>query len=258
MQPNDTSAEEKVERLSDPDPFELPRRVRHEVKTYAAEHKQLPETVDYLWIHVSSSGIGAKQPETPAEHARPDIEHWLNVVDEAAALGVRWLVITLDTRLTEYPDILTVCLWAQDTHGIRVGLHTVFCSLEKGEVELLKQLNPDKTLLFAKSEALDNLREIERAGFQLVPADPQPYGHKPKCQGPARMLFVDPRGVMYTCGLVEGNEEYRLGSIFEQRFDRVLGDPELPHSVAEQLHRVAQGCDGCPSLVANFMADFMD
>ncbi len=258
MHPREFETEDVVERLTDPDPFDLPRRLRQQVRSHAAQNTQLPDEVDYLWLHVSKDGIGSRQADTPQDFKAPDVEQWMNVVDEAAALGVRWLVVTVDTRLTESPEILTVCQWAQDTHDIKVGLHTVFCKLEEEEKELLKQLDPQKTLLFAKSEALDNMRELEKSGIRLVAADPQPYGHRPNCQGPARLLFVDPRGVLYTCGLVEGKEEYRLGSVYENRFDKVIRDPELPHSVSEQLHRVSRGCDGCPSLVANFMTDFMD
>src|SRR6056297_3299972 len=97
------STGERVERLTDPDPFAVPRRVRQQLKTYPAAVSQLPSDVDYLWLHVSTTGIGAKQPDTPEGHPLPSTDQWMNVVDEAAALGVRWLVVTLDTRLTDYP-----------------------------------------------------------------------------------------------------------------------------------------------------------
>lgn len=177
------------------------------------------------------------------------------MVDEAAAFGANWLVITLTTSLSAYPDILTVCQWAQDTHDMLVGLHTTAEAFTDDEASCLAQLDPTKTRLFVKRDALEAFVSVAASGIKVSAADPQPYGDHPHCRGAERLVFVAPDGNLYTCGLVEGNPNYRLGTIFENRFDQMLRDPSLPHDVAENIHRVSQGCDGCPSLIANFLAE---
>jgi len=115
-------------------------------------------------------------------------------------------------------------------------------------------LIPSKTRIFVKHNALPAFSALESAGFKLSASDPQAYGDHPDCRGAERLVFVAPNGVLYTCGLVEGNEHYKLGNIFENRLEQMLRDPSLPHAVAKNIHHVSQGCDGCPSLIANFLA----
>lgn len=243
----------KSSSVSDNDPFALPKRIRQRVRECVKHTEQSKADIVYLWIHVSESGIGhpdnAKNAEAPLR-----LEEWLNVVDEAAAFGVTWVVITLHAPFAQFPDIWEIARWAQDTHGMRVGLHTNNEELREAEVEAIKGLDLKKTRLFVRRDIMDRLKYLEAAGIGLAPSDPQPYGHKPDCQGPAKMVFVDPQGVLYTCGLVEGNDTYRLGTIHENTFDKILRDPSLPHKLPDSIHRVSKGCDGCPSLIANFMA----
>lgn len=212
-----------------------------------------PRDITYLWVHVSEEGIAQHQHgEAPAKYP-PSLEEWLNVVDEAAAVGVNWLMITLDTPLDRFPDLFEICKWAQNTHQIKVGLHTCASALSDGESAMVLGLHPELTRLFVKKEHLAAFAEIDTKGIKVRAADPQPYGEKPNCRGAERLVFVDPHGVLYTCGLVEGNREYRLGNIHERSFESLLHDPALPHAIENCLHTVSEGCDGCPSLIANYL-----
>lgn len=235
------------------DAFDVPRYIRKRLKECAEMADKMTREVTYLWIHVSEEGIAQPQRgEAPAKYP-PALEEWLNVVDEAASVGVNWLMVTLNVALDAFPDLMEICKWAQDTYQMKVGLHTFASGLTPDEIELLKGLNLDLTRLFVRKDAVEGFRALEEQGIKIRVADPQPYGEKPNCQGASRLVFVDGHGVLYTCGLVEGNREYRLGSIHERSFDEVLADPNLPHAIEAPLHAVSRKCDGCPSLIANFL-----
>ena len=64
------------------------------------------------------------------------------------------------------------------------------------------------------------------------------------------MVFVNPDGVLYTCGLVDGLDDFHLGDIFDGTFSGIMKDPELPHEVSDQdrFFKAQHACDGCPAL----------
>ncbi len=66
------------------------------------------------------------------------------------------------------------------------------------------------------------------------------------------MIYVNAAGELFTCGLVDGLDQYRMGDALRERLRDVMRDPCVPHSVDESIHRISSGCDGCPSLIANF------
>ena len=172
------------------------------------------------------------------------------------SLGVNWVVITAHQSFGEYPDVWEICKWAQDTYEMKVGLHTNAPRLSAEEIAAIQELDLARTRVFAKREVFESMRAgVEGRGIKVSLADPQPYGGKPDCQGARKLVFVDADGVLYTCGLVERNNEYRLGTIHEGAFDSILHDPALPHKIHEKIHEVCEGCDGCPSLIANFLEE---
>jgi radical SAM protein with 4Fe4S-binding SPASM domain len=245
---------ENVESVQlDPDPFALAKKLRSRIRHCAESLHETPSEVHYLWLHVSTEGISQPGDRSAKQKNPPSLEDWLNVVDEAAALGVNWLVISMQTAFSAFPDIWTICQWAQETYGISVGLHTTASALDAEDLESLKLLDPAKTRLFVKRDVMDSIAPVEALGIKVSACDPQTYGNTPNCQGAAKMVFVNPDGVLYTCGLVEGHTEYRLGTIYEKTFENIVHDPALPHKVKEEIHRVSEGCDGCPSLIANYL-----
>ena len=148
-----------------------------------------------------------------------------------------------------------VCKWAQETHEMMVGLHIKSEKLlRKDVVAIMKALDLDKTRLLARDGVLSRarLREDEKKALIVWSANPQEEGERPNCQGPTRMIFVNSKGVLYTCGLVEGNKAYRMGHVFDAKLERIVADPNLPHHVEDDLHYVTPECDGCPALIANY------
>ena len=235
--------------------FALPKEFKnalHHCRTQA-QHGTAKD-VTYLWIAVSNAGVGKTGRETD-NAAALSLEDWLNVVDEAASLGANWIVLTLTTSLSHFSEIWEICRWAQETHGMAVGLHLgADDDVDDHAREHLAALNKDRLRLLVRKESLAKLAALEKEGIVLWTANPQPDGEKPNCQGPSRMIYVNAEGNLYTCGLVEGKSDYLMGSVLHDRLKRVIKSPSVRHCVEEDLHRVTSGCDGCPALIANYFS----
>ncbi len=236
--------------------FKLARTFKQKIKACSrGSENGNADHVVFLWICVSSAGLqpgiheeaGAEAPLTPRQ--------WLNVVDEAASLGANWLVLSLTDPLAKCNHIWEIAVWAQQVHNMMVGLHLKDARLKRDDLKSLRKIDPDKTRLLVRVDDLDRVKWIEREGITIWTANPQADGERPHCQGPKRMIFVNANGVLYTCGLVKGNNAYRMGHVFDGALKRVVNDPKLPHHVHEDLHIVTPECDGCPSLIANFFCD---
>jgi radical SAM protein with 4Fe4S-binding SPASM domain len=208
--------------------------------------------VSYLWIRITKEQI-EKSENTKTK--KPKLDDWLCVVDECAAEGVRWLVVTVEIPLNKYEEILQICKWAQETYQMRVGIYLKRDNINDEEIKLLKQLNKNLTQIFVKKEHLNNFRKLISEGFFVGIANPQNYGEKPKCEGAKTLVFCSSTGSIYTCGLVEGKKEYKLGDIYEKEVREIIEDPKLPHKVQEKIHFLSEKCDGCPALLARHLQE---
>ncbi len=232
--------------------FALPKHFKNALTQCREQADKSPaKDVTYLWIAVSGKGVGKTGNEnTNAVSLSP--QDWLNVVDESASLGATWVVLTVSTKLSQFSDIWDICRWAQDTHGMMVGIHLGVDEVTPGDVENILSLNLSKLRLLVRSDSMEKLAFLEKQGLVLWTANPQQNGEKPNCQGPARMIYVNAEGRLYTCGLVEGKADYLMGSVLHDRLNHVIKSPSVKHCVQEDLHKVAPGCDGCPALIANY------
>jgi radical SAM protein with 4Fe4S-binding SPASM domain len=235
--------------------FALPKDFRNALNNCRAkaEDQGTAKDVAYLWIAVSPAGVGRTGHED-SDAAVLTLQDWLNVVDEAASLGANWVVLTLTTTLSQFSDIWEICRWAQDTHGMMVGIHLGVDEISEKDTQQILSMNLAKLRLLVRRESLEKLAFIEKHGVTLWTANPQPDGVKPNCQGPTRMIYVNAEGNLYTCGLVEGKSDYLMGSVLHDRLNHVIKSDSVRHCVEEDLHRVAPGCDGCPALIANYFS----
>jgi len=232
--------------------FELPKNFKNALTNCREKDTQLSaKDVTYLWIAVSPAGLGRTGQETGTGVVL-SVEDWLNVVDESASLGANWIVLTLTTTLSRFSDIWKICQWAQDAHGMMVGLHLSDDEITPEDQTHILALDSGKLRLLVRSESLSKLAALEKKGVILWTANPQPDGVKPNCQGPSRMIYVNAEGNLYTCGLVEGRADYLMGSVLHDRLKHVMSNTSVRHCVEEDLHRVTPGCDGCPALIANY------
>jgi radical SAM protein with 4Fe4S-binding SPASM domain len=240
---------EVIERLTDPDPFLAARQTRNVLSQCRNANPCSGDDIRYLWI--DAAHLDATQTTPVDVPSSLTVEEWLNVIDEAAALGVNWLVISLHQCCDAGEAVGEMFRWAQQTYGMNTALHTRCSGLDPSAGELLRQLDPQLTYVFVCRDHLDAWKQLEaEQGIRVRIANPELESKPETCAMATGMIFVNPQGQLYTCGLVNGDGEYRLGNIFEERFHAVLRDQSLPHEVPLAPTRASHGCDGCPPLVA--------
>jgi radical SAM protein with 4Fe4S-binding SPASM domain len=232
-----------TERLQDPDPFALPRNITQRVRCCTRSGCGTAEEVTYLWIDLSA-------PAPQHESLGLGLEDWLNVVDEAASLGVSWLVFSVEDSPSQFPLVWEITRWAQDTYGMVAGFHTRTGALSDRDILALKELDFNKCHVFVAQEHLAQLAALKEQGLNIHIANPNHEHRDSLCAMPGNMVFVKPDGALYTCGMVKENRDYLLGNIMDRKLNHVVRDPSLPHAVPEQAIEDEHGCDGCPPLVA--------
>lgn len=233
----DANAKEPVECLS------LPKRVRRGIAACRSGAQE--DDVRYLWLNIAEEVPNSVREESPAAVSLSEGQ-WLNVIDEAASLGVGWVVISVRSTLSSIPNLWTICDWAQRTHNMTVGLHLHSSAISDEELCCLRKLDASKTRILVTRDLMEVVRHLESYGLQLCEADPERVKNKTSCEMPYKMVYVNAVGELYTCGLVDGREDFRLGTVFENKFKKILADPQLPHCVPPGSTVVSNGCYGCP------------
>jgi len=231
-------------------PLKLPKAIRRQMRPGA--EPRLPEGVKYLWIVMSKEGISLGREF--AEGGSMDKDAWLNLVDEAAAIGIGSIVVSVGTELSSRPEVWDVCQWAQETYDMLVGLHLTVPSLKPQDEDHLQRLDSAKTFLFVHSSNVETFRYVEKHGIRVFEADGLADGvEQGLCTLPGEMVCVGGEGTMYTCGLVVEEEAYELGDSRAERIDRALADEDRPHSVPAGHSTAPHRCDGCPPLLERRM-----
>ena len=237
-----------VKQSADLEPLEyflLGRRIRQGLsRCTQAVAAKADHDVFYLWL----------QTETVDGPPPLSKDQWLNIVDEAASLGVNWLVVTLG-RLKEARDHITeICRWAHVTYGMTVCLHARHGEISPAECDLLRELPRESTFLLVDPEFTALFSALAAEGVHVNSASPVSSGdYREPCEYPHRMIFVDAGGKLYTCGLVSGEHEFFLGSVLEGKLDDIIHNPQLPHSVSATDPGAHARCSGCPPLVAQHL-----
>lgn len=238
--------------------FALPRSIVKVLRACAEKHgadapSPTRDNLKYLWINVSE-GSTCPSKTCRKNSRRLSAEDWLNVVDEAASLGVKYLVIAVGDSMDDHPEVWAICRWAQYTYGMSVGIHTNTKKLGKTTVEELKQLESNRTWLFVNGTAPSAFTAVKKAGIKVLRAHVTRDDHVPPCDMTEEMVFVGPEGVLYTCGLVLNNDEFRMGHVSEKPIEDFLKDSSLPHTIPEWTPRPEHGCDACPPIMVRRMS----
>jgi len=232
---------------SEENPFALPQAVLRGLNQ-CCRHAQKTgnEKVEYLWVHLPGKpGGGIDDSKPPLS-----LDEWLCIIDESASIGAKMVIVSVGAPLHELPQLLAICEWAQNGHGMIVGIHA-YVRLEDPDEEVLRRLDPAKTRVFADSDVIESVRFVERIGIPLYCADGLDDNVvSPRCELPSTMTCVGHEGTLYTCGLVLGKEQYSLGNFFEHKLAHVMDDESLPHDIPEGVSDAKHRCNGCPPLMA--------
>lgn len=236
-------------------PFDLPKRISEGIDACRKNldgDRTAASTVRYIWIYLTDDGlrhghgVHDDQPEL-------SLDDWLNIIDESAALGAEWMVIYVGTSLSHAPLVWRMCEWAQDVHGLNVGLHLTSNCLSEDDIERLMGLERERTFLVADASAIGALRFLEEHGLHVCESDSHVANSAGRCNKPANIACVGPDGQLFSCGLVLGEKEYALGDVRDRRLDDVMRDESLPHVIEDTRRYPGRGCNACPPLVAEQM-----
>lgn len=239
------------------DPFDLPRALTKQLRQCAEARDEGPapdEMAAYLWINVDeTAGSDSSGGRLVGLTLGP--QEWLNVVDEAASVGVHCMVIYVGDSFGNFPVVWEVCRWAQNVHGMKVAFHIQANELGKSDVRELLKLEASQTCLLVPPENKNAFQSLTDAGLRVCSAEVTAADHTPPCDEPRDMVFVSPEGTLYTCGRVAGDEDFRLGNVFEKPLEHILKDPSLPRTVPGFVPYQRHGCDGCPPIMAKRMLE---
>lgn len=230
-------------------PFRLPYTLLRALKE-SAENFHNEYDIKYLWIYVSHDALGEPQTGT----SRLTLDDWLSVVDEAASLGVEHVVVSVGGTLADHPEVAEICRWAQSVYGMQVGVHFYGQALPQLENELIQKLDTANTTIFFEPHLEKAARIFQEQGFAVFPAEGQDQDYvSPDCHLPEQMTCVGASGTLYTCGLVLGDKQYRLGHCFERKIGHYMKDASLPHVIPEGMPKTKHRCNGCPPLMVEKM-----
>jgi radical SAM protein with 4Fe4S-binding SPASM domain len=232
---------------SDDNPFELLQLLSRGVKNAARDAEGKPNRIRYLWAYVTESGISS----TPnAERQGLSTNEWLSLIDELAALGCEYIVLSCSVSPSKAPHVWEIVQWAQDAHQMNVAVHVYGEPLTQADATALASLDQDKLVVLADPHLLEACRFLEDRGIPVDSAAVQEGDTvEPECKLPEEMACVDAEGRLYTCGLVLGEEQYHMGNAFSRRLERAMDDESVPHRIPEGLPKVKRSCNGCPPLI---------
>lgn len=231
-------------------PFELPQAVSSRLKDCVGKHViARPASLKYVWLYMHEEDLFPNRGGARGNRML-GLEEWLNVVDESAALGADTLVISAGTSREKRAQLWDICRWAQDVYGMNVAIHIYRHLLADSEIRATRELDQQRTHLLIGPALSDQTMLLRASGvaFHPIRRQEKPALHPP-CTLPKVMTCVGATGSLYTCGLVVGNEKYRLGHAGKDRLDHVMSDESLPHVIPEGSIRTNRGFDGCPPLV---------
>lgn len=234
-------------RAVDGNPLALPNSVSRGVRAAAiARDKDDPVPVKYLWVHYSSTGGRCSEAKK-----RLSRDEWLSVIDEAASMGVRLAIVSLNEPFSDVPDVMAISQWAQTTYKLMIGFHVYGRRVSRADGRYLAKMDPELTRLFVESDQLPHVQFIEDLGVRVLGSDGIDDDIvAPSCDLPKSMTCVCSEGGLYTCGLVAGDEQFHLGNFLRRKLKAVMNDDSVPHAVPEGISEATGRCNGCPPLMA--------
>lgn len=236
-------------------PFDLPRRVLSSLASAFRGHtrRQPASAIKYIWLRLGEGGLHTICES--GSRARLDIDGWLNVIDESAALGAEWLVIHVDASLGDCPEVWDISEWAQRSHGIHVGLHLQSAEIGDDELRELNKLDGSLTHVIVDREKLPSFRFLKEKGVQLIEANVSAAERGTYCTNPEAMAYVGSNGTLYSCGLVAGDDAFAFGNAAANRLDAYMKDCTFPHAIPDTGRYPIGGCSGCPPFMAKRLAN---
>ena len=178
------------------------------------------------------------------------------MIDEAAARGANTFIVSVTGELEKRDLLVPLCGWAQDTYDMLIGIHVREPALSKDDLGVFDSLDPKRTHILACESLIKSMAAYDDAGFGLIAADElSECDDGDDCALPGNLCCLGADGEMYTCGLVLGKQQYRLGNCLERKLDQVMADETLPHFVPDRPAEHSHRCEGCPPRLVRLLKD---
>lgn len=200
--------------------------------------------IHYIWLHVTKDGI-IESHEAPQSTVL-SLNDWLNIVDESASLGAQWMIIHVDTCLKSDSDVWRICAWAQEVHGICVGLHLDHDCMNEVSLAPIHHLKQDKTFVVADNNAVEALNFLSEKGYCICASNIGSEDRMLPCEHTESIVCAGADGVMFCCGMVVGEESYRLGNVQADPVNEAMRKHQSLKPILMNQEREGHSCNGCP------------
>ena len=197
--------------------------------------------VHYIWLHVTQDGIVESQEGACC--AVLSLSDWLNIVDESASLGAQWMIIHVETCLKADSDVWRICAWAQEVHGIRVGLHLDNECMDEVGLEPILRLDHDFTFVVVDDSAQEAFEYLRTEGYSVCTSNIGSKDRDLPCSHTESIVCADADGMLFSCGMVVGEESYRLGDAKVDRVNEAIRNNKMLQPIRDHA---GHNCDGCP------------
>lgn len=201
-------------------------------------------TVHYIWLHVTQDGIVESKDD--ARCVVLSLNDWLNIVDESASLGAQWMIIHVETCLKADSDVWRICAWAQEVHGIRVGLHLNHDCMDEAGLAPIRRLDRDATFIVVDKSAIEALEFLQAEGYSVCASNIGSEDRLLPCSHTESIVCACADGVMFCCGMVVGEESYRLGDVQADPVNEAMRKHQTLKPIHMNEEREGHSCDGCP------------
>lgn len=205
--------------------------------------------VEYIWLHLTQEGLVDTQQDAPSSVL--SLQDWLNIVDESAALGAQWMVIHVETHLKPDADVWRICAWAQEVHGIRVGLHLNYPSIKESDLRSMRSLNQETTFVVVDKKALGTVDFLQAEGYTVCASNISPDDRSLPCSYTESIVCAGTDGVLFCCGMVMGDESYHLGHVHADPIDQTMRKHESLAPIHASQNTPEHNCDGCPPIMVD-------
>lgn len=235
-----------MESVTTVDPLALPRAIAKAIKKCTGEkQEEPPHDVKYLWVNVTEEAMR----RTEKEHRLLSREEWLTLIDETAAIGVKYVILCLGKGVSHFSPLWEICQWAQSAHHTYIGLHFCEGALTDEARREIEKLDPKLLWLCVPESDTAGRAYAQAKGITLCSSEVTEEDHTPPCDWPEEIVFVGPDGILYTCGLVLGNDQFCLGKAMEKSLDEVFADDDLPHTIPPETDWARGRCNACPPIM---------
>ena len=94
--------------------------------------------------------------------------------------------------------------------------------------------------------ALEAMNFLREKGYAVCESNIGPADRDLPCTHTESIVCAGADGVMFCCGMVVGDDSYKLGDVKKDTVHKAMCNHETMEPIKERAIRPDQNCDGCP------------